>query len=116
MSHDARPSRRIAVISRDGIGVNERFHRAADCVVWERHGNEVRFVDRRALPASPGRVFRDYLALANLVADCGWVIALAFSGEAKRELAARGFRLHEARGAIASVILALPADSFTSPN
>lgn len=104
---------RIAVISRDGVGVNERLHRASDAFVWEREGGAPRFVERRALSSAPTKLFRDYLSLATVLADCGWVVALGFNGEARRELAARGFRLHEARGTIAEVIRALPADSVT---
>lgn len=104
---------RVAVISRDGIGVNERLHRASDVCVFERRGGLVAFLERRRLPTQPGRPFRDYLSLATAIADCSWVVALAINGEARKELTARGFRLHEARGSIETVLRALPADSFS---
>ena len=108
---------RVAVISRDGVGVNERLHRARDCFVFDRDGAgdaaAVRFVERRALSSAPARVFRDYLSLEQRLHDCGWLVALGFNGEARRELVARGFRLHEARGAIEGVIRSLPPDSVT---
>lgn len=109
------PPGRIAVISRDGVGVNERLHRAADVCLFERRGDAVRFVERRALAPPVGRVFRDYLSLAQAAAGCRTIVALGFNGEARRELEARGFRLHEARGAIERVIRSLPADSFGPP-
>ncbi len=102
---------RVAVISRDGVSVNERLHRANDAFVWERDGAAVRFVSRRTLSSAPTKLFRDYLSLARVLSDCQWVVALGFNGEAKRELAARGFRLHEARGAIEGVIRTLTPDS-----
>lgn len=105
---------RIAVVSRDGVGVDERLHRACDLFVFERRGErgeEIAFVERRALPARAGRPFRDFPSLAAAAHDCGWIVALGFNGEARRELAARGFRLSEARGPIDEVIRALPADS-----
>ncbi len=108
-------SRRIAVISRDGVGVNERLHRAVDVCLFEVAGDSVRFVERRALPVPTGRVFRDYLSLARAAAGCRTIVALGFNGEARRELEARGFRLLEARGAIDCVIRSLPADSFGPP-
>jgi hypothetical protein len=110
---------RIAVISRDGIGVNERLHRARDCFVWERAGDgddhAPRFVERRVLAPATTRLFRDYLSLAQRLHDCRWLVALGFNGEARRELLARGFRLHEARGPIEVVIRSLPADSVAPP-
>ena len=113
------PRTRIAVISRDGIGVNERLHRARDCFVWERVGEvgapSPRFVERRVLAPPSTRIFRDYLSLARALHDCGWLIALGFNGEARRELTARGFQLHEARGPIEVVIRSLPADSVAPP-
>jgi hypothetical protein len=96
---------RIAVISRDGIGVNERLHRARDAFVWEAAG---------AGDAAPP-IFRDYLSLAQTLHDCRWLVALGFNGEARRELSARGFLLHEARGPIEVVIRSLPADSVAPP-
>ena len=101
---------RIAVASRDGLGVNERLHRAVDLHVFERHTGHVTFVERRALPPAKGRVFRDFSALAEIFRDCGWVVALGFNGEARKELAARGFRLAETRGPIEQVIRGLPLD------
>jgi hypothetical protein len=111
----ATDERLIAVISRDGIGINERLHRATDVFVFSRAGDTVRFVERRPLPAPVGRVFRDYLSLAQAVAGCRTIVALGFSGEARRELAARGFLLHEARGPIDGVVRSLPAGSFGPP-
>ena len=107
---------RIAVTSRDGISVNERLHRAADFFVFERGGDGgVRFVERRARAATKARVDRDYSSLATLLADCGFVVSLGFNGEARKELAARGFRLHETRGAIEGVIRGLPLDTVSPP-
>ena len=102
---------RIAVVSRDGVGVNERFHRASDDFVFEWTAAGLRFVDRRLRPPSKGPVFRDYAGLALQLADCRTIVALAFNGEAKRELERLGFRLHEARGPIDAVIRRLAADS-----
>jgi hypothetical protein len=92
--------------------VNERLHRAADLFVFEANQGRVTFVERRALPRTKGRVFRDFSALATLVQDCGWVVSLGFNGEARKELTARGFRLHEARGPIEQVIRGLPLDTL----
>jgi hypothetical protein len=103
---------RVAVTSRDGISVNERFHRAADYFVFEREGNAVQFVERRERPVTMARVYRDFSSLAALLHDCAWIVSLGFTGEARKELGARGFRLHEARGAIEQVIRGLPLDTF----
>ncbi len=102
---------RIAVISRDGVGVNERLHRALDCFVFDREGDRVSFVERRVFASGATRLFRDFLSLESTFQGCVWIVALGFNGEAKRELAARGFRLHEARGPVEGVIRALPVDS-----
>ena len=124
MSHeewkDAEPSprpgpTRVAVISRDGIVVNERMHRAADLFVYEHHAGGVTFVERRALPPASGRVFRDFSALASVVKDCAWIVSLGFNGEARKELTARGFRLLETRGPIEQVIRGLPLDTLPPP-
>jgi len=39
-------------------------------------------------------------------------VSLGFNGEARKELTARGFRLHEARGPIEQVIRGLPLDTL----
>jgi hypothetical protein len=107
---------RIAVVSRDGISVNERFHRVADFFVFERgEDGRVEFVDRRVVKAARGRVFRDFPSLESLLSDCKVLVSLGFNGEARKELAARGFRLHEARGPIESVIRALSLDTLAAP-
>lgn len=106
---------RVAVISRDGVSVNERLHRAADLFVFERAGERVEFVARRTLPPSKMRVFRDFPSLVTQCGDCRWIVALGFTGEARKELSARGFRLHEARGAIEQVIRTLPGDTLAAP-
>jgi hypothetical protein len=105
---------RVAVTTRDGVSVNERLHRALDLHVFERRGDEVAFVERRARPASRAKVDRDYSSLEKLLADCAWVVTLGLNGEARRELAARGFRLLETRGPIDEVIRKLPLESPSS--
>jgi len=106
---------RIAVTSRDGVGVNERFHRATDYFVFELRDGRAAFVERRRRPAGDGRLFRDFSTLERLLAGCRWVVSLGFNGEARRELSARGFLLHEARGPIETVLRALPSDSLAPP-
>ncbi len=104
---------RVAVTSRDGVSVNERLHRAADYLVFERRGDQVAFVERRSRPATAARLFRDFSSLAKLLEDCAWVVSLGLNGEARKELAARGFRLLESRGPIEGVIRGLPLDTVT---
>ena len=104
----------MALTSRDGVAVNERMHRATDLFVFERSASRVDFVERRALPPAPGWVFRDFSALERVARDCGWIVSLGFNGEARKELAARGFRLHEARGPIVQVIRGLPLDPLAA--
>jgi hypothetical protein len=102
----------VAVTSRDGIAVNERLHRASDCFVFEAAEGRVAFLERRTLRAETTRPYRDFSSLAALLRDCAWIVSLGFTGEARRELAARGFRLHEDRGPIEQVIRGLPLDTF----
>ena len=97
--YDARM--RIAITTRDGISVNERFHRAVDDSVWElAEGGSLRFVERRPRPSVVGGAFRDFEHYAKNLADCRWVASLGFTREARRELSGRGFALLELRGAI----------------
>jgi hypothetical protein len=103
---------RVAVTSRDGVSVNERFHRAIDYFVFEVSHGRIAFVERRVRPLPELRLFRDFSSLAVLLRDCTWVVALGFNPEARRELVARGFRVHEARAPIEDVIRSLAADSL----
>lgn len=100
--------------SRDGVSVNERFHRALDYFVFEVSRGRVEFVERRVRPVPEQRLFRDFSSLAALLGDCAWVVSLGFNAEARRELEARGFRVHEARAPIEGVIGEIAADSFGS--
>ena len=113
---------RVAVTSRDGVSVNERFHRATDYFVFEVDLNllresvdgeaALRFVERRARPDREARVSRDFDIVAELLDDCRSIVSLAFTGEAGKAFSGKGFAIHEARGAIPAVlreILSQPA-------
>lgn len=106
---------RVAVTSRDGVSVNERFHRALDYLVFEVDLNllrepvdggaeAIRFVERRPRPDPEARVFRDFETLAELLRDCGVIVSLAFTGAARKAFAGKGFAIEEARGAIPAVL------------
>ncbi len=96
---------RAAVTSRDGILVNERFHRSIDFFVFEVDGEQVQFVERRRLPSPDGRVLRDFDAVASLLRDCSIIVSLMFNGAARAALSGKGFALREGRGEISGLLL-----------
>ena len=117
---------RMAVTSRDGVSVNERFHRATDYLVFEvdldllhapaGHGAEaIRFVERRPRPDPEARVFRDFAALAELLGDCRSIVSLSFTGAARKAFAGKGFAIHETRGQILEVLREILSQTVPEP-
>lgn len=113
------PGTRCAVVSRDGISVNERFHRAHDFFVFDVESGprgRVTFVERRYFPhAEP--MLRDFAGVAELLRDCEHLVALAFLGAARRAFTGLGFAVHEGRGEIQQVLrdIVSPSRKGTEP-
>ena len=102
---------RVAVSSRDGVSVNERFHRAPDDLIFDvdlnslgreaEEGREaVRFVERRPRPETSDRAQRDFERISEGLADCRVLLSLEFTGAARKALTGKGFAVHQGRGEI----------------
>jgi len=94
------PARRVAVTSRDGVAVNERFHRARDYFIFEAAGQGLRFVERRERPDPDRPLRKDLDPVLDLLADCDTVVSLGFHGAARKALIGRGFAVVERRGTV----------------
>jgi hypothetical protein len=90
------PTIRLAVSSRDGVSVNQRYRRAEDLFIFDAVAGEVVFIERRVKPAEP--------ALATILQDCRAVISLGFTAPETRFLRGKGFAVFEGRGEITAVV------------
>jgi hypothetical protein len=99
----ARAPQRVAVTSRDGLSVNERFHRSRDFFVFEATSAGFRFLERRYLPDSPERGQPRFPPGRRAARGLSGH-RFGFNGAARTALSDKGFAVIEGRGPIDAVL------------
>ena len=96
----------VAVVSMEGVLVNQHLGEAEKLLVYEAHEGRLQLREARAAPAKGGGMQR-WQALAEVLSDCSTLLVSGVGGNPRKVLAASGIEVLEIEGLIEEAVRAV---------